>query len=95
MPALGEYPNVYNSALAVLSSKGFQVWFDEKADMYCAEKDGWDFMADNPISLLGLVAIFEHARPTAYKEYWWRQATDLEYHKLPRQPRPYVPVTSK
>jgi hypothetical protein len=92
MPALGEFVNVYNSALAVLAGKGFQVWFNAKADMFCAERAGWDFMAENPISLLGLVAIYEAVQPPAPVEYWWRQSGHLDYQNLPGSPQPYSPV---
>jgi hypothetical protein len=72
MPALGAYTNVLNTALVILQRKGFRVWSDEKEENWYAEKDGWDFMADDPIQLLGLVAIFEHQRPTEFSEYWWQ-----------------------
>ena len=86
MPALSEYVNVYNSALKVLEDKGFQVWMNKKTDMFCAARDGWDFMAENPISLLGLVAIFEHHSPDTYKEYWWKSHGSLDYESLPDGP---------
>jgi hypothetical protein len=50
-PALGEYVNVYNSALNVISKKGYQLWYDADSDLFGAERGGWDFLADNPISL--------------------------------------------
>jgi hypothetical protein len=94
MPALGEYVNVYNTALVAIESKGFQVWYDGKAELFCAEKDGWDFMAENPISLLGLIGIYETQAPTDYGEYWWRR-TGPDYQRLPSSPRPYVSVIRK
>jgi hypothetical protein len=33
MPALSEYSNVYNTALAVLREKGFQIWYDKERKM--------------------------------------------------------------
>lgn len=92
MPALGEYANVYDSAIAVLERKGFSVWRDESADMFCAQRSGWDFMADSPISLLGLVAIYEHKSPQTYAEYWWRTTPECDAASLPTAPPDYVPV---
>jgi hypothetical protein len=40
MPSVSEYANVYNTVLLILQKKGFQVWLDERSDLYCAEKDG-------------------------------------------------------
>jgi hypothetical protein len=91
MPALGEYVNVYSSALETLTSKGYQVWYDGESELYCAEKNGWDFMAENPISLLGLVAIYEAQAPQSYSEYWWRREGPDHTH-LPNSPRPYTSV---
>jgi hypothetical protein len=95
MPALSEYSNVYNTALLILKQKGFQVWFDESTDLFGAEKDGWDFLADTPCGLLGVVAIFEHTQPSEYREHWWREQGEDLYSNLPRQPRPYTPVWKK
>ncbi|WP_194205149.1 hypothetical protein [Superficieibacter sp. 1612_C1] len=78
MPALSEYTNVYNTALNVLDKKGFRTWYDDEVDMFCAEKDGWDFMAESPCALLGIVSIFEYKKPSSYSEYWWK----LEEKKL-------------
>ena len=93
MPALGEYTNVYNTALVVLRRKGYQVWSEDGGNTYCAERDGWDFRADSPTGLLGLVAIFEYRAPAAYQEYWWRERVDgASYRDLPDAPKPYTPV---
>ena len=96
MPTLSEYTNVYNSALQLLRKKGFQVWIDKPAQLFCAERDGWDFMAESPVGLLGLIAMYEHLEPTEYKEYWWRSEVDgsLAYHELPEEPEPYQSVLS-
>ena len=72
MPSLSEYRNVDNTALNVLKQKGFNLWYDEDTDLFCAEKDGWDFMADSPCGLLGVAAIYEWKKPTVYSEYWWK-----------------------
>jgi hypothetical protein len=92
MPALGEYSNVYNTAILILQRKGFRVWYDEATDTYCCERDGWDFMANTPTSLLGLVAIFEYKQPATYREYWWREEGPFVYPDLPRTPPDYRPV---
>lgn len=73
MPTLGEFVDVYGPALDLLEKKGFQFWFDEKADLFFAERDGLDFAAENPISLLGLMAIFEAEAPLQFHECWWRR----------------------
>ena len=72
MPDLSAYLNVYNTALVVLERKGFSVRFDEAKDWWYAKKGEWEFLADDPIQLLGLVSIYEHHSPTKKKEYWWK-----------------------
>lgn len=95
MPALSEYVNVYNSALEVLREKGFRVWRDEGTDTFCAERDGWDFVADNPLSLLGLVGIYEHRRPSEWREYWWKSEGPLDYRRLPTTAPDYRSVIER
>jgi len=73
MPTLSEYTNVYNTALLILREKGYQVWRDTEAELYFAEKDGWDFAADSPCGLLGVVAIRDYVKPEKYREYWWKK----------------------
>ena len=96
MPALSEHSNVYNTALVILRQKGFQLWQDEH-EQYWAERDGWDFCAESPTSLLGLVAIFEHSAPKEPTEYWWRQREPELYGRglLPRAAHPYESVVRK
>jgi len=91
MAALSEHSNVYNTALIVLTQKGYQLWYDEGTDDYCAEKDGWDFRSPTPCGLLGLVAIFEYKRPDALTEYWWRESGPDLYGrgKLPPVPKAF------
>ncbi len=96
MPSLSEYTNVYDTALFILREKGYQLWVDEARQVFCAEKDGWDFEADSPCGLLGIVAIFEARRPTTYAEYWWREKDADLYRSLPKAPeRAYEPVWRK
>jgi hypothetical protein len=92
MPALGAYASVWNSALAVLEEKGYEVWHDPGPDLFYAQKDGWDFAADDPTALLGLVAIYEHRKPEAYAEYWWRATPRCGSTDLPTTPPDYTPV---
>ncbi len=96
MPALSEYVNVYGTALDVLQKKGFQVWHGEATDLFYCEKGGWDFAAENPIALLGLVAIFESFAPNRYSEYWWRADSPVDYRALARSsPNEYESVTAR
>lgn len=94
MPTLSQYTNVHDTAVALLQRKGYQVWRDDGARLYCAERDGWDFAADDPVGLLGVVTIFEARRPTTYAEYWWRDdaARGAESRLPPRPERPYASV---
>ncbi len=92
MPSLSEYTNVYNSVLNILKKKGFQSWYDEDSELFCTEKDGWDFMAESPCGLLGLVALYEFVKPKKYDEYWWRVNEEDIYEKLPNKPNEYVSV---
>lgn len=95
MPALSEHVNMYNVALKVLSEKGFQVWTADGGETICAEREGWDFFADSPVSLLGLVAIFEESKPETFSDYWWRPAGELDYRNLPAEPKPYQSVITQ
>ncbi len=95
MPSLSEYSNVYDTALAHLRERGFQLWFDEATGMYFAERDGWDLAAETPVSLLGLAAILESKDPEEYAEYWWRDEAGPDYRELPRAPREYTSVVAR
>ena len=92
MPALSEYTNVYGTAISLLEELGYQVWHDEKNEVYCAEKDGWDFWADSPVGLLGLVKIYEMMAPVSSSEYWWQVDSPADFFGLPKRPTPYQPV---
>lgn len=72
MPDLSAYLNVYNTALVVLDRKGWSLSFEKKEDHWYAKKDGWEFLAEDPMQLLGLVAIHEYNAPKTKKEYWWK-----------------------
>jgi hypothetical protein len=92
VPALSEYPNVYNSVLEVIRAKGFEVWRDVDSGLVYGQKDGWDFAADSPVGLLGLIALWEARSPDEYSEYWWRQEGETTFLSLPTQPPTYTPV---
>ncbi len=83
MPAFSAYLNVWNTCLVILQQKGFRTWTDEEQNNFYAEKDGWDYIADDPIQLLGLVAIHEYHKPVSYKEYWWRITDPQLIESLP------------
>ena len=72
MADLIAYLNVYNTALVVLERKGWELRFDSAREWWFARKDGWELLADDPMQLLGLVAIFEHHAPEEKSEYWWK-----------------------
>lgn len=93
MPALSYYTNVHNTALVVLERKGYRLWTEN--EVYCAEKDGWDFMADDPVQLLGVVAIYEFQKPAEYQEYWWRLREPSLLHDLPTTAPEFTPVKRK
>lgn len=40
MPTISEFANVHDSALDLLEKKGFQLWFDEKSELFFAERNG-------------------------------------------------------
>jgi hypothetical protein len=95
MPALSYWLNVHNTALVVLQRKGYRVWTVHEGEKICAEKNGWDFMADDPVQLLGVVAIYEHHQPSAHHEYWWKIDEPKLYDSIPSDPPDYVPVWEK
>ena len=74
----------------LLKAKGFRLWLrpdHEDADLlaclWCGEKDGYELWADNPIELLGLVALYESKKPTGKpKDYWWRFNDENLYDEL-------------
>lgn len=96
MPALSIYSNVENTALVILTQKGYQVWRDKEKQFVYAEKDGWDFAGQSFAELLGAVSIFEWHSPAAYAEYWWRIREPWLLDEVPQEPRsPFTPVWEK
>ena len=77
---LSSHINVWNTCLRILRQRGFDLRVEGElgADgcyptdaTWTAEKDGFYFRADNPIELLGLVAVHDHVRPREDLPYWW------------------------
>jgi len=95
MPALSAHANTENTALVILTKKGYQVWHDTDADVYCAEKEGWDFSASTTTELLGVIGIFEFHKPTVFKEYWWSIQVPWIIESLSEQAQKYTPVWKK
>jgi hypothetical protein len=78
--SLGSHPNVYNTCLTILRARGFVLHVEGELDadgcypvdaLWVAENSGFRFAADNPIELLGLVAIYDHVQPKEQRSYWW------------------------
>jgi hypothetical protein len=78
---LASHSNVYNACLLILRRRGFalRVAGERTPDgcyppnaLWIAEKDGFSFCGDNPIELLGLVAVYDHMQPEEDRSYWWR-----------------------
>jgi len=82
MATLSSHANMYNTCLRILRHEGYRLWVQPRPDkngavmprslIWWAEKAGYEFSANNPIELLGLVSIYEHKRPTDYHRYWWQ-----------------------
>jgi hypothetical protein len=72
MPDLSSYLNVYNTALVILQQKGYTLRHDREKDTWHADKDGWEFLADNPIELLGLLSIYDNHAPKEKGGNWWK-----------------------
>jgi hypothetical protein len=92
MASASEYSNMYNAAINIIHAKGYQTWLDPVTQLFSAEKDGWDFQSESPCGLLGLIAVFEFIKPSAYSEYWWKNEGLLDYRQLPTTPSHYRPV---
>ena len=50
--------------------------------LWAAEKDGFRFMVDNPIGLLGLVGVYNHMQPLEDRPYWWRKEGEDVLRKI-------------
>lgn len=95
MPALSEYSNVHNTVFNIIINKGYKLWYNKETEMYCAEKNRWDFMADTPCSLLGIISIYEYKNPQSYQEYWWKDESSLSEKNLSTQAPSYISIVEK
>ncbi|MFI5774112.1 hypothetical protein ACIA74_37500 [Streptomyces sp. NPDC051658] len=82
MASLASHANVWETCLQLLHRQGYHLKVelsdeeDEYAlDAWLAEKDGFTFWGDNPIELLGLVAVYEDVQPEEDQAYWWSRKT--------------------
>lgn len=77
---LGATGNVINTCLLIIKEKGYSLSVEGELDtegglaseLWIAEKDGFKFMADNGIELLGLIAIYDFKKPKEDTPYWWK-----------------------
>ena len=78
---LGSHVNVRNTCLQILRIRGYKLTIQGELDdegcyptdaLWIAEKDGFRFMADNPIELFGLIGIYDYVQPKEDIPYWWR-----------------------
>lgn len=81
MSRLSSNANVYNPCLRIIREKGYKLDLQGELDeegiiipesmIWIAEKGEFDFLADTPIELLGLVSIHETVNPKNSEAYWW------------------------
>src|SRR4051794_32250499 len=78
--SLSSHANVYNSCLRILRERGYSLRVEGEMTpdgcyptdaTWVAERGEFVFRGDNPIELLGLVAIYDHVRPEEARPYWW------------------------
>ncbi|WP_104815628.1 hypothetical protein [Kitasatospora sp. MMS16-BH015] len=87
MPRLSSHVNVWETCLQLLERRGYALRVvpaeeEGEPDEWYAEKDGYTLLADTPVELLGLAAVYEDVRPEAPVDYWWRAKTDREAPRL-------------
>jgi hypothetical protein len=75
MSPLYAHANVENTCLRILREKGYSLKVYEDGDgyLYEAQNGQYDFLAHDPIALLGLIAIYDFkGQPDAAPQpYWW------------------------
>lgn len=78
MASLVDAANVHSTCLRILKARGYALsvrigpYEDDTAVWsYRAQRASFDFEASEPISLLGLTAIYEEKQPDADTPYWW------------------------
>jgi hypothetical protein len=84
---LGSHVNVYNTCLRILRARGFELEVSGEPEpdgsypvvcQWIARKGDFYFCGDNPIELLGLVAVYDYVRPDEDRPYWWTvEGSDL------------------
>ena len=78
---IGDAPNTYNPALIVLVDLGFKISIlpdeenEDKLGLWCAQKDNVELIADDPLSLLGLAALWKKRGDK------WRRKEDKNYYQ--------------
>jgi hypothetical protein len=72
-----------------LYSGGYRIWLDDETDVYCAEKNSRDFIAESPCGLLGMVVMHEHKSPDRYVEYRRKDAGEHIFLGISHQPPGY------
>ncbi len=99
--ALGSHFNVWNTCLHILQQRGFAISVNGEVDadgswptelLWTAEKDGFRFMGDNPIELLGLVGVYDHVQPAEDAPYWWHADCDDLRREAMRKAFPAPPA---
>lgn len=77
---LASHMNVYNTCLLILRQRGFTLRVHGEMTpercyppdaLWVAEKEGFHFCGNNPIELLGLVAVYDQIHPNRDSPYWW------------------------
>jgi hypothetical protein len=64
---------LFNTSLFLIKKHGFTIRYEKKGSKFwIAEKNGFRFVGDNPLDLLGLVAIYLEIKPKEESEYWWK-----------------------
>ena len=50
--------------------------------LWKASKEGYEFLAENPIELLGLATVHEVVNPSIDESYWWKIEGEDIYQEL-------------
>lgn len=90
---LADAMNTFNRALSVVRSKGYQIYYmpDDREDYgdFWAILNQRDFIAADPLRLLGLIALWEH-----FGDEWQAKAVPDIYDEVLRQAFPEEEYTS-
>jgi hypothetical protein len=88
MASLSSHINVWETCLQLMNRRGYRLEMsyadDEDGGLstWSAAKDGFTFMADDPIQLLGLITVYEDVQPEDNRAYWWCAKTDRSHPGL-------------